>query len=119
LRIPWWQDQANRLRLDIGRITARYEEATAEVSLSVQGRFCDDVGLWNRNPGAVNKHAHDGFAIHNGLEEIASRPAILLVAARLAIAILIASIVHAPIVHVGGCDYRAEKNADDGSRTLY
>ena len=43
LRIPWWQDHANRLRLDIGRIAARYEESTAEVSSSVRGRFRNDV----------------------------------------------------------------------------
>src|SRR5215831_16256495 len=43
LRIPWWQDHANRLRLDIGRIAARYEESTAKVSSSVRGRFRDDV----------------------------------------------------------------------------
>ena len=84
----------------------------AKVRAAVRSVVGHHVGARNANPAAIDQQPHDGLAIHHGLDEVGSRPAVLDVAARLPIAILVGTVIHTPVVHMCRRGRCAQKHAE-------
>ena len=86
--------------------------ATCRKSVPARPRpWRDDVGVSNGDPGTVDQQAHDGLAVDHGLDEIRSRSAVPVVAARLPVAVFESLVVHSPIVDVRRRSHCAHKQA--------
>ena len=118
LCIAWWKDHAHRLWLHIDWVAASHIQPTAKVRTPIRGVVCDHVRVCDRDPLAIDQQSHNGLAIHNRLDEVGGRPTISIVAARLPIAIFVASVIHFPVVHMRGRGH-TQKNAGDKPQTLH
>src|ERR1051326_1597282 len=91
------KDHADWLWLHLDWVVAAHMQVTAKMRPSVRGAVSYHVGARNGNPAAIDQQPHGGLAIHHGLDEVGSRPAIPNVAARLPIAILVGTVIHTSV----------------------